>query len=816
MKFVRVAVDAGPVDPLTYEVPDGLTGAIGVGSCVLIPLGPRQVVGYVIGVDESPDLANIRPIICELESPVRLSEDMLRLAEWIAEEYLCPLSQAVLSMIPGVMHCRIQERVSLIDPVREPSSLTPSERRILDAVSEAGAGRDGSPGPSGVSVESLYRIGDRASVQRVLRELESKGIIRRTRRLVAPEGKPRILRGVRPTQVAPERAKLNDKQKQAAELIRGLGRDVSIVELGQRFGLGRSTVESLVEKGLLEWVDIAFRRAPAFVKMDGCGVALTADQQAAVEAISTSLTDRASSSRKSAVGEVFLLHGVTASGKTEVYLRCIERALALGRTSLVLLPEIALTTQVMNIFRSRFADDVAVLHSGLSAGERCDEWVRVRRGEAHIVLGARSAVFAPLEKLGLVIVDEEHDSSYKQDNPPRYNARDVAIHRAEESGAVVVLGSATPSVETFFRARQGPFRLLEMPTRVENRPMPRVRVVDLREEAAKGRSTIFSEALEASIREHLAAKRQVMLLQNRRAYSVLLLCRECGFVPYCPNCAVSLKFHAAERKLCCHHCEHQEPAPTACPKCGGLKIRRFGIGTERVEEETKTLFPEARVIRMDRDTTSRRGAHASILSRFRRADADILVGTQMIAKGLDFPNVTLVGVISADTSLHLPDFRSSERTFQLISQIAGRSGRGVDPGEVVVQTFDPTNYAIQCAVNHDYAGFYRQEIEMRRELDYPPFASLANIVSRDADDGAAERRLREFVDEFVAAKGASDVTIAGPVRAVLSRLRGEYRWHAVVRSPDRRLMIDLLDEVLARRPAVRRHLTVDVDPASML
>jgi len=823
--YVRVAVDTGStsqIDSLTYEIPDGLSGTIGVGSCVLVPLGPRQAVGYVIGFEETPEVPSIRPIISELESPVRLSEDMLRLAEWVSEQYLCSLSHAVMSMVPGIMHCRVQARVAPLDPPPDPSAMTPSEKRLWDALLDCG----GSPPPlecgdssplSGVSVESLHRLGDRTAIQRLLRQLESKGFVRRIWLLVAPEGKPRVMRGIRLLPDAPADAKLKGKQQQALELITGLGRDVSIVELAQRYGVSRSTVEALEKKGLVEWVDMVFRRAPAFVRMAGLEVTLSDDQQAAVDAILRAIDARGYAG--------FLLHGVTASGKTEVYLRCIERALAAGRTSLVLLPEIALTTQVTNIFKSRFGDEVAVMHSGLAAGERCDEWTRAQRGEARVVLGARSAVFAPLENLGLVVVDEEHDSSYKQDNPPRYNGRDVAIRRAMDSGAALVLGSATPSVETYHLAagagggrgsRRAAFRLLAMPSRVENRPMPEVRVVDLREEVAKGRSTIFSEPLEESIREHLSKRRQVMLLQNRRAYSTFLLCRECGFVPYCPNCAVSLKFHAADRKLSCHHCEHEEAAPTVCPKCGGLKIRRFGIGTERVEEETKALFPDARVLRMDRDTTSRKGAHASILNQFRRADVDILVGTQMIAKGLDFPNVTLVGVISADTSLHLPDFRSSERTFQLISQIAGRSGRGVDPGEVVVQTFDPDNYAIQCAVNHDYLAFYDQELEMRRELNYPPFASLVNVISRDPSDRAAEKRLREFVDEFDKARGGSDVELAGPVRAVLAKLRGEYRWHAVLRSPDRQAMIELLSGILDRSPELRRHLAVDVDPASML
>lgn len=806
--YARVAVDTGAtssVDCLTYEVPDGLVGETCIGACVLVPLGPRQAVGYVVGFEERPSVEKTRPIIGVLDSPVRLDEDMLRLAEWISRQYLCPIARVVGSMLPGVMHMRVQARVDAAEGWESSNELTPSERLVLETILTRG--------PE-LPVEGLSGALGRDSLMRALRQLERKGAVRRTWRLLQPSGRPRVLKGVRLADSASASQEtllsLPPKQAQAMKLVAELGRDVSLVELGQRYGLSSSPVSALQKKGLLEPVQITFRRDPAFVRIEQTRVSLSEEQRNAVDSIIAAL-DAGSYQR-------FLLHGVTASGKTEVYLRCIERAMERGKTSLVLLPEIALTTQVMNIFKSRFLDNVAVMHSALSAGERCDEWVRTERGEAKVVLGARSAVFAPLRNLGLVVVDEEHESSYKQDTHPRYNARDVAAQRARETGAVLVLGSATPSIESYYGAHDGRSRLIQMTSRVENRPMPRVEVADLRREFAQGKVTIFSSALEEGIRARLAKGEQVILLQNRRAYSTFLLCRDCGYVMKCPNCAVSLKFHAGEKRMSCHHCDYTEPAPTLCPKCSGEHIKRFGIGTERVEEETRKVFPEARVLRMDRDTTTRRGSHASILNAFRRREADILVGTQMIAKGLDFPNVTLVGVISADTSLNLPDFRAAERTFQLISQVAGRSGRGTEPGEVVIQTFDPEQYAIESAVRHDYPGFYKQELDMRQELKYPPFSSLVNIISRDVDERAAGTRLEALVKAIKYGRMADrmGIELIGPMPAVLSKLRGEYRWHLVLRSARREQMLELLRGVLEANVNLRRNLTVDVDPVSML
>lgn len=783
-------MDAGAtssIDPLDYEIPDSLRGRIGIGSSVLVPLGTRQAVGYVIGTSETTAVARTRPIIADIDSPVRLTDDLFELAQWISARYLCPLARVVSGMLPGVMHCRV---------------------RAEDVVENS--------------------------------------VATRVWRLIPPEGKPRVLRGVRiaPGALVDEHtiSSLPPKQARALEIVRSLGRDCSLLELSASHGVTQSPLAALRKKGLLETVDITLRRVPAFARVEQRRHVLNDQQRQAVERICASID--AGSYRG------HLLFGVTASGKTEVYLRCIERALQLGRTSLVLLPEIALTTQVMNIFKTRFGQQVAVLHSALSAGERCDEWTRVTCGEAKVVLGARSAVFAPVENLGLVVVDEEHESSYKQDTHPRYHGREVAAQRARQSGAALVLGSATPSVETFYAAQQGEYELLTLSARVEDRAMPRVHVADLRspasapaaeEKPAATRPTIFSDILEQRIRDRLARGEQVMLLQNRRAFSTFLLCRDCGFVMRCPNCAVSLKLHTSlspplsrgedrtfpragartrggARALTCHHCDYSRPAPTVCPSCGGERMKGFGIGTQRVEDETRRAFPEARILRMDRDTTSRRGAHAAILNAFRSGETDILIGTQMIAKGLDFPNVTLVGIISADTSLNLPDFRASERTLQLISQVAGRSGRGTQPGEVVIQTFDPDHYAIRSAVDHDYPGFYRRELEERRDVRYPPFASLVNVIAKDPVSEVASRRLEGFAqalrrEPMSARRG---IEIIGPAPAVLSRLRGEYRWHLVLRSTDRDSMLSLLRTVLDRTSSWRKHLTVDVDPVSML
>lgn len=806
--YARVVVDTGAtssIDFLTYEIPDGLDGRIGLGNCVLVPIATRQAVGYVIGLEKASSIEKTRPIIAEVESPLRLTDNMLRFARWIAARYLCPLQRVIAAMLPGAMQFRVQELLARGDSMPRTEHLTPTESALLRQIASSSGE---------ISPDLLAAEVSQATVRKTIRRLEDLGLIKRRWKLIPPGGKPRVMRGVKLADgLAVDAAVLSNlpgKQAQAMRVIAGLAHSPSLLELVRKHGLSSSAISQLRKKELLADVDVTVRRNPDFASIPDAQVQLNESQKRAVGKICAALDSNSQQS--------FLIHGVTASGKTEVYLRCIEHALSLGKSGIVLLPEIAITTQVMSIFRSRFGDNAAVLHSALSDGERCDEWIRAARGEARVVVGARSALFAPVANLGLIVVDEEHEPSYKQDTPPRYHAREAALELARQTGAVIVMGSATPSVESYHRAGNGEFCLLEMPERVENRALPTIHVADLREEYAQGHATIFSKKLEESIRDRLSRGEQVILLQNRRAYSTVLLCRDCGYVARCPNCAVTLRFHSAARVLKCHHCAHERPAPTVCPRCESLRIKTFGIGTQRVEEETKKVFPDARILRMDRDTTSRKGSHAAILTAFRKGEADILVGTQMIAKGLDFPHVTLVGVISADTSLHFPDFTASERTFQLISQVSGRSGRGERPGEVVIQTFDPDQYAINCAVNHDYAGFFEQEIEERRAAGYPPFSVLIRIVSRDKDEREAESRLLRLADEIRHTPMAmrKGIRLDGPLPAVLSRLRGEYRWHLVVRGKDRNAVLALLRTVFERNPSLRRQLVVDVDPVSML
>ena len=542
--------------------------------------------------------------------------------------------------------------------------------------------------------------------------------------------------------------------------------------------LDSAALRALEKKGLVEIYESEVRRTPALLKdfVPEPDPDLTPGQRSAVGQLTEALE---------AGGGRFLLHGVTGSGKTEVYIRLIRRALELGRTAIVLVPEIALTPQMVTWFHSRFGGSAAVLHSALSAGERYDEWRRIRSGEARVVIGARSAVFAPLRDIGVIVVDEEHESTYQSDHRPRYDAREVAWRRAARHGAMLVLGSATPSVSTYMRAMPGVrpenrLRLIELRQRVNNRPLPSVEVVDMRSEFRMGNRGVFSAALTEALGECLDGGHQAMLFINRRGHSTFVSCRACGYVVKCDQCDVSMTWHQAENALRCHYCGKAMPPPQTCPKCGSRYIKYFGAGTQKVEAEVRRLFPDARVARMDVDTTRGKDAHARILERFRSGETQVLVGTQMIAKGLDFPNVTLVGVVAADMSLNLPDYRSVERTFQLLTQVAGRAGRAELPGRVVVQTYDPEHYAIRLAAAQDYRAFYNRESAGRRASLYPPFTVIARIVfsaktpeaARAAAEDAAEK-MNAFIDETGA---RADVVQLRAVEAPIGQLRGAFRW----------------------------------------
>ena len=539
---------------------------------------------------------------------------------------------------------------------------------------------------------------------------------------------------------------------------------------------------------------------------------LTPEQTAAV--------DRLLALARTGEFRVALLHGVTGSGKTEIYLRVAAATLAGGRRALMLVPEIALTPVTATLFRQVFGERVAIQHSGLSDGERHDQWQRIRRGEIDVVVGTRSAVFAPLEQVGLIVVDEEHDGSYKQEESPRYNGRDVAIVRAQRAGALVILGSATPSMESYHRAMTGKYERVVLERRVLDRPLAAVTVVDMREEyAAEGPDVILSRALREGIEQRLARNEQALVLLNRRGFATAVFCRQCAGTIDCPNCSVSLVVHGegAARRARCHYCNFTSRVPPTCPLCAGAYLEQAGFGTERVEAEVKNVAHGARVARLDRDAIRRRGSLSGLLSRFRDGEIDVLVGTQMIAKGHDFPRVTLVGVVSADVGLGLADFRASERTFQLLTQVAGRAGRGEQPGEAIVQTIYPGHYSIQLACRQDYPAFYERELQFRRAMRYPPLVSLVNIVVRSRTFAGAMDDADGLVQSVQRADGGRhDLRVLGPAPAPLGRLRGEYRAQLLIKGSNRRRIREAIQTALAARPELQRRVIVDVDPISVL
>ena len=542
--------------------------------------------------------------------------------------------------------------------------------------------------------------------------------------------------------------------------------------------------------------------------IDGSDTHLTPnlEQQRALDSIIDSMSHRKH--------KVFLLHGVTGSGKTEVYLQSIDNALKLGLSSIILVPEISLTPQTVARFKARFGDEIAVLHSRLLGSKRISEWKRISSGEARIIIGARSAIFAPVKNLGLVVVDEEHETSYKQEDTPRYNARDVAIKRAEISSAIVILGSATPSLESFYAAKNGKFITIELSERIDSRLLPAVDIVDMREEMTRAKKVpIFSQKLREWIEKDIAEKKQVILFLNRRGFSTFINCRKCGYVIKCKRCSVSLTYHFDKKKLVCHHCNFNMLPPEICPECSSSYMKYWGLGTEKVESEAHRLFPAAIIERMDTDSTGKRGSHDKVLSRFKDGRVDILIGTQMIAKGLDFPKVTLVGVISADTALNLPDFRSAERTFNLLTQVAGRAGRSDLGGRVIIQSYTPQHYSIQAAKNHDYNTFYDKEILLRKELYLPPFCRMVALTLR----GRKEEKVFKASDNLKAilekADKSKNIKILGPAPSSISKMKGMYRWGIFLRSENAENITSILKKALRENKTSGIIITVDADPA---
>jgi len=843
--FCDVAL-AVPLDTVfTYAIPVGMEPV--VGGRVLVPFRQQRMSGVVVELHDRPPQGNTSPltikkVIEALDLTPVLDEHLLQLGKWIADYYLAPLGEVFRTMLPLSAEFKRSIAYRITDegrmalhlagmsgsPAR--SKRTPEQQlvefRVLDYLAEResvrepnlrGATRVGKSLLSGM-VRKKWIAREDVSAARDSARLVKVAVLRSVETGVSQPGEsadgapdvPARQDGPEArhhTGTASPSKKLNANQRTLVETLAAAGGRLPVEAL-RGLDVPRTTLGTLVRRGLIEVVDEPrdFTTSRLKPRPSPFEFEFSAAQKEALSKI-----DAAVASRKFAG---LLLHGITGSGKTAVYLACMRKVLEQGRSSILLVPEIGLTPAVAADLHQVFGDEVAILHSGLSDAERAEQWHRIRRGEARVVAGTRSAVFAPVSDLALVIVDEEQDSSYKQEETPRYNARDVAVMRAKMAGAVVVLGSATPSLESYYNAKKNKYALVELPDRVEMRPLPEVEIVDMRQEFQEtGQEQVISRKLAQEIRERLEKKEQVMVLLNRRGYSPVVLCRACGKTLQCKNCAVSMTHHKREHKMECHYCGHVERIPDKCALCGSEYVYFVGTGSEKLEELLHGMFPEARIGRLDRDTVRGREDFEHALNALNEGALDMLVGTQMIAKGHDIHGVTLVGVIGADMALGLPDFRAAERTFQLLTQVAGRAGRGQSPGKVVLQTYFQDHYAVQFAARHDFAGFYEKELQFRAWMHYPPYSAIANVLIRSEKLDEALTWSGELGRWFERTRHEG-IRVLGPAAAPITRLKRDFRYHFILKSPSREKMNALLRSMLAEaaaRKIPRTQVIVDVD-----
>lgn len=801
--YAHVALPLPLHSTYTYRIPETLADRVGPGARVVVPVRRRELIGLVVSVDDAAPEVAPRDILAAPDVEPALPAPLLRTAEWIAGYYGAPIGLTLKAALPGGMWGASQVIVT-----RVPGGLATG--------GTAGDLLEWLDGRGGEAAVPAIARGLKRPVWDVVDRLERAGAV--TLRVEPPETEADlaterllVLAGEAPSLIERDRIfRRKARQRALYEAVEGLGGRVPVRHVLERLGFDAALVRALVKGGLarvelIERVRDPFAGAPATPPP----ATLTPAQKTALAAIATL-----------GPGAGALLYGVTGSGKTLVYLEAVRRVLARGRGAIVLVPEIGLTPQTVSRLRGAFGDDVAVLHSGLSDGERADAWRLLRRGERRVAVGARSAIFAPVPDLGIIVVDEEHEAGYKNGEAPRYHARDVAAVRARLEGAVLVLGSATPALETMTRAESGEVALLRLPDRVGMRPLPPVELVDLRTapRVAGTGPVPWSILLDEAVGTTFSRREQALLLLNRRGWAAFLQCPDCGDVRQCPNCTVSLTVHRAPEKLRCHYCGHEEPLVRVCPACGHEVQEMRGVGTQQLERLLAERFPDARIARMDLDATSTKWSHQRILGAVERGEVDLLVGTQMIAKGLDFPNVTLVGVVDADTGLYLPDFRSAERTFQLLAQVAGRAGRGPKGGRVLVQTRNPRHHALTSAAAHDTEGFLRRELELRRSPPYPPVVSLVNLVVSGAAEDAVGRRAAELADwcQALVARFGLPLEVLGPAPCPLARIKERWRWHVLLKGPAPALgrVVRYGARRLTRAGDIR--VVIDRDPVSLL
>jgi len=805
LSYAEVSVNspAGKQQLFSYSIPRHLE--VRPGQAAWVPFGNCVLQGIVVSISQYPSVPSVRPINSLIQDVPIISPAHLTLAQWISRYYHSHLFSAIALFLPPGFE---RQPLTIIRSTgKEPSeedSLSQSARQAHKLIQH----------PRGVYLKQLEKTLGKKTAQKCVGRLVEYELAERSYEMEEEKIKPRFESLIRlnyGSDIESAREQLHRrravKQEGLVEYLRQQTDPLSITSVLDA-GFSRAIIKQLELQGLVTIEKVESKREPIDYKniTHNHPLTLTKPQQDALQAIVSNM--RAERHR------IFALHGATGSGKTEVYLQALAQAVELGKKGLVLVPEIALAPQTIERFAGRFPHRVAVLHSHLSLGEQYDQWRSIQQGDFDVVIGARGAIFAPQPQLGLVVIDEEHEWTYKQQEPaPNYHTRDVAIKLAELSGATVVLGSATPDIGTYHNAKNGAYTLLEMPQRItfgQNKPATDIEFVDLRKELKDGNHSIFSRRLHEAISQALSRREQIILFFNRRGSASFVQCRVCSMVVQCRRCKIPMSYHSAKESLVCHQCNYRQPVPSLCPRCDSRRIKFLGIGTQKVEEETAKEFPQARLLRWDSDAAHSRHAHDAIMHILKSQQADILIGTQMVAKGLDLPHVTLVGVVSADTALNLPDFRSGERAFQLLTQVAGRAGRGTKPGRVIIQTYSPEHYSIQAVLRQNYAAFYNQEIKYRMMLGMPPFSQLVRLTYVHINETAAQieaERLKRQLSAHIAAAGIIDVQISGPAPAFIACLRGRYRWQMTLRGAQ---PVRLLEKI--NMPS---GWAVDVDPIGL-
>jgi len=823
-KLVNIVFPLPLNQAYTYTVPDDLRPVVALGTRVVAPFGRRTMTGFAVDFPTATNLDHLKDIQDVLDPSPIVSTEMRELCRWLGAYYLCSFGEALRVTVPASLLQKSRSVVDISTDDAEAAALTceknaPRQAQLLRYLAKARR----------LSLAELKKRVGAKNLVSSLNHLEERGLIRQSQYFSGRKTKPRMQKYVglvAPSELPVEEVvahlrKTAPRQAQCLEFLNQKEQPVSQKELLQATGASSPVIKALAQKGLLALSEkVVFRDYyDATAVVDPPDLTLNQEQATALSRISQRLQDHEFAT--------FLLYGVTGSGKTQVYIEAIKKTLRLNRGAIVLVPEIALTPQTVSRFQSHFRDLVAVLHSAMSEGERFDSWQRIRAGKARVVIGPRSAIFAPIKALGLIVVDEEHEATYKQtDQTPRYHARDVAVVRAKSTHSVVILGSATPSAESFHNAQGEKYELLKLERRVNDVPLPEVKLIDMVKEkrmSGKREEPVFSRLLARKIEEKIARREQVILLLNRRGFSSYIKCKDCGFLEQCSRCDISLTYHLRGHRLRCHYCGYSKKAPSVCPDCHSSDILFRGLGTQKVEDALKDRFPQARMVRMDLDTTSRKKSHDRILNDFGAGKYDILLGTQMVAKGLDFSRVTLVGVINADVGMLLPDFRASERTFQLITQVAGRAGRKELKGEVIIQTYSPESFCLTCASTHDFQKFYAEEILDRHALHFPPFGRLICIHFRGEDEGKVELGAARFASMLLSRKGSFEVL--GPTTSPMNKLKDQYRYQILIKinkrldpkgSEAKRIIRGTELSFRKKFGARGVKVTVDVDPVSIL